>query len=189
MTALFRSFIVWLMLLALPFQGYAAASMMLCAPAAPAPLMEMEQPGHDHAAMMAALHAGHGNHSAASAMQPVGSAQPTAAPGDGVAALPAQLDHAAQDAATRGDQPAVSSAQVDAGAQHAMHGGHAAKSAHGGIKCGGAAACCVGAALAPDCTLALPALASPSAPVSFYSDTIPAVHLAHPERPPQAARV
>jgi hypothetical protein len=183
MTALFRSFIVWLMLLALPFQGYAAASMMLCAPAAPAPLMEMDQPGHDHAAMMAALHAGHGYHGAASAMQPA------AAPGDDVAALPAQLGHAAQDAATQGDQPAASAAQVDGGAQHAMHGGNAAKSAHGGIKCGGAAACCAGVALAPDCTLALPALASPSAPVSFYAGTIPAVHLAHPERPPQAARV
>ncbi|MGV7207403.1 hypothetical protein ACLB1G_06075 [Oxalobacteraceae bacterium A2-2] len=165
MTALFRSFIVWLMLLALPFQGYAAASMMLCAPAAPAPLMEMGQPGHDHAAMMAAMH---GDHARAYAAQP----------GDG-----------GQHAAAHGDHVGVSAAQVDGGAQLAMHGGHAAKTAHGAIKCGGAAACCVGAALAPDCALALPALALPSAPVSFYSDTIPAVHLAHPERPPQAARI
>jgi hypothetical protein len=56
---LFRTFIVWLMLLALPYQGYASASMMLCAPDAPAASatghMAMPAGAHDHAAMMAAM--------------------------------------------------------------------------------------------------------------------------------------
>ncbi|USX18552.1 hypothetical protein NHH82_22110 [Oxalobacteraceae bacterium OTU3REALA1] len=56
---LFRTFIVWLMLLALPYQGYASASMMLCAPDAPAASaaghMAMPAGPHDHAAMMAAM--------------------------------------------------------------------------------------------------------------------------------------
>ena len=55
---LFRTFIVWLMLLALPYQGYASASMMLCAPTAPATTtghMDMPAGPHDHAAMMAAM--------------------------------------------------------------------------------------------------------------------------------------
>ena len=57
---LFRTFIVWLMVLALPYQGYASASMMLCAPAAPAVSAAghtaMPAGPHDHAAMMAAMH-------------------------------------------------------------------------------------------------------------------------------------
>jgi hypothetical protein len=56
---LFRTFIVWLMLLALPYQGYASAAMMLCAPAAPAASatahVAMPAGPHDHAAMMAAM--------------------------------------------------------------------------------------------------------------------------------------
>ncbi|SEO08084.1 hypothetical protein SAMN05428959_104552 [Duganella sp. CF517] len=54
---LFRTLIVWLMLLALPYQGYAAAAMMPCAPAAPAAAGHMAMPDgpHDHAAMMAAM--------------------------------------------------------------------------------------------------------------------------------------
>lgn len=52
---LFRTFIVWLLLLALPYQGYASAAMMLCLPAAPAAeQMSMPAGPHDHAAMMAA---------------------------------------------------------------------------------------------------------------------------------------
>lgn len=61
MTALFRSFVVWLVLLALPYQGYAAAQMMLCAVPAPASAshaqMVMPAGPHDHAAMMAAAQA------------------------------------------------------------------------------------------------------------------------------------
>lgn len=53
---LFRTLIVWLMLLALPYQGYASASMMLCEPAASAAgHMAMPDGPHDHAAMMAAM--------------------------------------------------------------------------------------------------------------------------------------
>jgi len=59
MTVLFRSLVVWLVLLALPYQGYAAAQMMLCAVPAPASAShaEMVMPSgpHDHAAMMAAM--------------------------------------------------------------------------------------------------------------------------------------
>jgi hypothetical protein len=56
---LLRTFIVWLLLLALPYQGYASASMMLCVPAAAATSaaghMAMPDGPHDHAAMMAAM--------------------------------------------------------------------------------------------------------------------------------------
>jgi hypothetical protein len=56
MTLLLRSFIVWLMLLALPYQGYASAAMMLCAPTSSSgghADMSMPAGPHDHAAMMA----------------------------------------------------------------------------------------------------------------------------------------
>jgi hypothetical protein len=54
---LFRTFIVWLMLLALPYQGYASAGMMVCVPAAPvsSPMVAMPAGPHDHAAMMASM--------------------------------------------------------------------------------------------------------------------------------------
>ena len=55
---LLRTFIVWLLLLALPYQGYASAAMMLCLPAAPASAAghaAMPAGPHDHAAMMAAM--------------------------------------------------------------------------------------------------------------------------------------
>lgn len=59
---LLRTFIVWLLLLALPYQGYASAAMTLCAPASPtasamsaAGHMAMPAGQHDHAAMMAAM--------------------------------------------------------------------------------------------------------------------------------------
>ena len=53
---LLRTFIVWLLLLALPYQGYASATMMLCAPVAPAGAhLAMSAGAHDHAAMMAAM--------------------------------------------------------------------------------------------------------------------------------------
>lgn len=58
MTILFRSLVVWLVLLALPYQGYAAAQMMLCAVPVPASAShaEMVMPSgpHDHGAMKAA---------------------------------------------------------------------------------------------------------------------------------------
>ena len=56
---LFRTLIVWLMLLALPYQGYVSAAMMPCAPAAPVASATahkaMPAGPHDHAAMMAAM--------------------------------------------------------------------------------------------------------------------------------------
>jgi hypothetical protein len=122
MTVLLRSLIVWLMLLALPYQGYASATMLLCVAPATAAAAGSSGP-HDHAAMMAAQ---------------------------------AQQD--------KGD--------------------HVAKSAHSIMKCGGTA-CCVAAAplLAPTAGMPVAPLVSISIP--FYSDFLPAVDLAHPERPPQ----
>jgi hypothetical protein len=48
---LVKSLIVWLMLVAIPFQGFASASMLLCAPIQ-APTVEMAAADHDHHAMM-----------------------------------------------------------------------------------------------------------------------------------------
>lgn len=54
MKLLIRSLLVWLLLLAVPFQGFASATMLLCAPPATAAPAH-----HDHAAMLAAQAAGH----------------------------------------------------------------------------------------------------------------------------------
>lgn len=56
MKIVIKSLIVWLMLVAIPFQGFASASMLLCAPMqAPAPAMAtMATMDHDHHAMMMA---------------------------------------------------------------------------------------------------------------------------------------
>jgi hypothetical protein len=124
MTVLLRSLIVWLMLLALPYQGYASATMLLCVAPTTAAGTNMASSGpHDHAAMMAA-----------------------------------------QALSDKGD--------------------HAGKSTHGAMKCGGTA-CCAAAApvLAPTAGMPIAPLVSISIP--FYSDFLPAVDLAHPERPPQ----
>jgi hypothetical protein len=51
---LFRSLILWLALLAVPFQGFAAATMLPCAPATSAPQANghgTQAAGHGHAAM------------------------------------------------------------------------------------------------------------------------------------------
>jgi hypothetical protein len=126
MTVLLRSLVVWLMLLALPYQGYASAQMLLCvAPATAATAaaaMAMPAGPHDHAAMMAAQ------------------------------------------------------AKTD-------HGSHQGTSSHTSMKCSGSACCAAAAPLA----LQLPeaALPSVSRAAHFYSDFLPAVDLAHPERPPQ----
>lgn len=54
MNILVKSLIVWLMLVAIPFQGFASASMLLCAPMQ-APAMEMAaSTDHDHHAMLMA---------------------------------------------------------------------------------------------------------------------------------------
>jgi hypothetical protein len=58
---LVKSFVVWFLLLAVPFQGFASATMLFCAPIqAPASRMQAAAADHDHAAMMAEHHgAGH----------------------------------------------------------------------------------------------------------------------------------
>jgi hypothetical protein len=52
------------------------------------------------------------------------------------------------------------------------------------MKCGGTA-CCAAAAPVFTLTVDLPTLPLVSVAVPFYSDFLPAVDLAHPERPPQ----
>ncbi|WP_426193877.1 hypothetical protein [Massilia sp. DWR3-1-1] len=56
MNILVRSLLVYLLLLALPFQGVAMATMLPCAPAQVAPSMA---PHHDHQAMLAMQRAAH----------------------------------------------------------------------------------------------------------------------------------
>ena len=128
MTVLLRSLIVWLMLLALPYQGYASATMLLCLAPAQA---TMAAGAHDHAAMMAGA-----------------------------------VAH-------------------DDGDKRHQHGG--SKSAHGGMKCSGSACCAAAAPVTPP-LMTVPSLPLVSALIPFYSDFLPAVHLAHPDRPPQGIR-
>jgi hypothetical protein len=125
MIVLLRSLVVWLMLLALPYQGYASATMLLCiAPATAAQSGPAAMPSgpHDHAAMMAAQ------------------------------------------------------------AHEGGKSGHNAS--HNGVKCGGTA-CCAAAAPVPALAMNEPALPLVSIAIPFYADFLPAVDLAHPERPPQ----
>jgi hypothetical protein len=125
MNVLFRSLIIWLMLLALPYQGYASAQMMLCV--VPAQASAMPAGPHDHAAMLAAQN------------------------------------------------------QQNQHAQHQSSDDSSSK--HTNMKCSGSACC---AAAAPILALELPAAVVPAAiAVAFYSGFLPAVDLAHPERPPQ----
>jgi len=110
---LLRSLIVWLVLLAVPFQGFASAAMSGCAsghaapasPPAPAPAshhahaMTQAASGHDHAAMMqasdaradadAAHHGGAHKCSACSACSIGAAMAPGAAPALAVHAAPA----------------------------------------------------------------------------------------------------
>ena len=71
MKSMIRVIALWLMLVALPFQGFASASMLLCATGSPAKPAAQAGPGgeHDHAAMLAsAQQAGDsGTHCAGSA--------------------------------------------------------------------------------------------------------------------------
>jgi len=124
---LLRTVLVWLLLLALPYQGFASAG-MLCAPAAPAAAAPMPDGSHDHAAMM--------------------------------------HDHAAM-----ADTP-----------QH----GHSDGSAHSPAKCGGVAACCIGAALAPHIVLPLSLPPPPSEAIPFHAVAPMPVDLAALDRPPKS---
>ena len=135
MPLFFRSLIVYCMLLAFPYQGYAAAAMMACLPAKAPAVAHIAMPAgpHDHAAMMAALEQAHAEHAAQSS------------------------DNASS------------------------HAGHT----HGSAKCGGSACCVAGAPVLAD-LLSVPVLPAVSSAVAFYAEYLPAVDLAHPERPPQA---
>jgi hypothetical protein len=55
---LLHSLIVWILLLAVPLQGFAAATMMLCAPQV-ANAAAVPGASHDHQAMLAAQASGH----------------------------------------------------------------------------------------------------------------------------------
>jgi hypothetical protein len=54
MKSVIRVIVLWLMLVALPFQGFASASMLLCGAAKPAVQADAGSGHHDHAAMQAA---------------------------------------------------------------------------------------------------------------------------------------
>jgi hypothetical protein len=140
MKALFRSLLLWLLLLALPFQGVASASMLLCTPSG-------------------------------AAAQPASQAQ--------AQAMPAGHDHAAMLAAAKAHSPAADA--VHGGADHDGASGHA----QGGAKCGTPGACCVGASLVADISVAVPSMPSSSQPVPFRARVLPAVDLAGLERPPK----
>lgn len=58
MNKLLQSLIVWILLLAVPLQGFAAATMMLCEPQV-AEAAAMPGAAHDHQAMLAAQAAAH----------------------------------------------------------------------------------------------------------------------------------
>lgn len=62
-----KSLIVWVLLLAVPFQGFASATMLMCAP-----IQSASAAPHDHHAMLAAQGTGH--HHAANAAAAVGHA-------------------------------------------------------------------------------------------------------------------
>lgn len=140
MSLLLRTLFVWLLLLALPYQGFASATMMLCAPASASSAAGTA--GHDHAAMLAAQAGQYPQHAVQQDLQ-----------------QDLQQDHQ--------HKPGTSS--------------------HDSVKCG-AGACCAGTVLPPSLALSLPALANESATIPFRPDFLPAVHLAHPERPPQDPR-
>jgi len=69
---LLKSFIVWLMLLAIPFQGFASATMLVCAPMQSVPhTVTMSSPSamqHDHAAMLNPAGTEEHHHHAASSL-------------------------------------------------------------------------------------------------------------------------
>jgi hypothetical protein len=57
----FRSLLVWLMLIAVPFQG-SASTQLPCAPVTSGTTASIEPAGHDHVSMISA-HSGHNEHS------------------------------------------------------------------------------------------------------------------------------
>lgn len=78
------------------------------------------------------------------------------------------------------DHAAMMAEQAKAKAGHGHHDG----TSHTSMKCNGSA-CCAAAVPVLALEIAEPALPSVSRVIPFYSDFLPAVDLAHPERPPQ----
>ena len=161
MKILFKSLLVWLLLLALPFQGYASATMLPCAPKQASAAMHdmkhmanmtnmatMSAPGHDHQKMLAAQ------------------------------------------AAARETQPAAHHAQatVHDGQGAAMHGASGgdgvSTSHHDGGNCKSCAACCPANLMSMALRVAADSPHFAVAP--FITGFVPVVDLALPERPPQA---
>lgn len=91
MKSMIRVIALWLMLVALPFQGFASASMLLCATASPAKVVQGGQ--HDHAAMLASAQQD-GDNGAHCAGSPHGSAMGDCCVGAALAyALPQPASH------------------------------------------------------------------------------------------------
>jgi hypothetical protein len=159
MKALLRTLLLWFLLAAVPLQGFASATMLLCAPQ-PAPAMHEAMPAdgpHDHAAMLAAQHVN-------------GAVHHDGAHHQGALHDPAQHDFAHHDPAHHDP------AHHDPDTSHAEH-----------AKCASAGACCTGAPLAP-APPAAPALQDGRcATVPFVPAAPAAVDLAGLERPPKSA--
>jgi hypothetical protein len=102
-----------------------------------------------------------------------------AQPASQAQAMPAGHDHAAMLAAAKAHNPAADAAH--SGADHDSAGGHV----QGGAKCGTPGACCVGATLVADISVAVPSMPSGSQPVPFRARILRAVDLAGLERPPK----
>lgn len=95
MKSMIRVIALWLMLVALPFQGFASASMLLCATSNPGkPAAQAAQGGqHDHAAMLASAQQD-GDDGAHCAGSPHGSAMGDCCVGAALAyALPQAAPH------------------------------------------------------------------------------------------------
>ena len=98
---------------------------------------------------------------------------------DHAAMMASGHDHAAMMAAMTHDDAAPYHLHQDHHADHCPN-------THAKCDC---AACCVSAVLASTATLAvMPTLDNLSEPPALYADFLPAVDLAHPERPPQSPR-
>ncbi|KQQ40256.1 hypothetical protein ASF61_05610 [Duganella sp. Leaf126] len=165
--------------------------MMACLPSAPSHAGHMIMPAgpHDHAAMLAAAALAHER--AAPASRPVdhGAAPGAYANHDNTSHRYANNSYANGSHAKGSyvnDRHAEDSHAEDshAGPRQADDSHPSDSHAHG-AKCGGAGCCIAGAPL-PAPVLAVPALPAVSNVIASYSAYLPAVHLAHPERPPQA---
>lgn len=157
MNSILRSLIVWLVLLAVPFQGFASAAMLACgtghaAPAALGMTQGANAHAHDHVQVDAQAHGP--DHGTAH-----GAPQSLVQDMSGHAhASMAQAGHDAPDASGHGNAHA----------------------------CSACSACSIGAAIASNLLPALAVHAAPLLSVPFAEGHVPSVHLALPERPPRS---